>query len=181
MLEVCYNDIARGGVDLHNIHVTRKGEVIDLLALNDDEFAFYNECLQAYRENLDTAYYLRLIQAPNNPLMKGSRMVTKEIAYSPLGRAVWDLYYRLAIRKGEMAAGQTSTHINEEPAQEDDFVTTQEAADRAGVTVQAIHEAIKRGDLAAHQEENGRWKVSVRSLDQYTPDPVRQAAAKKGD
>lgn len=166
---------------MHNIHVTRKGEVIDLLALSDEEFAFYNECLQKYRENVDTGHYLRLIQHPGNVLMKGSRFVTKEIAYSNLGRAVWDLYYRLAIRQGEMAAGESSTHIDEEPAQEDDFVSTTEAANKAGVNVQAIHEAIKRGALAAHQEENGRWKISARSLAQYKPDPVRQAAAKKGD
>ena len=164
---------------MHNIHVTRKGEIIDLLGLDDNEFAFYNQCLDAYRQNMDYGNFLKLIQAPGNVLMKGSRMVTKEIAYSPLGRAVWDLSYRLAIRQGIMAAGESCTHLDEEPAQQDEFISPYEAAKQKGTTPPAIHAAIKRGELAAHQEENGRWKVSVRSLKKYEPNPVRQAAPKK--
>lgn len=163
----------------HNIHVTLEGNVIDLQAFDEKEFAFYNECLNAYRNNMPYGQYLKLIQNPENALMKGSPQVTKEIYYSKLGQAVWDLGDRLAIRQGHMAADHTCPCLDEEPAQQDEFISPYEAAKRKGLTPPAIHAAIKRGDLAAHQEENGRWKVSARSLEQYQPDLARQAAPKK--
>jgi len=160
---------------VYNIHVTRKGEVIDLLAFSDEEFSFYNECLTAYETNMPYGEYLKLVQNTGNPVMKGSNTITKEIYNSPLFRAVWDFGRRLAIRQGIMAPGPDS-QVDIEPAQEDEFVSPYEAAKRMGVTAPAIHAAIKRGEIAAHQEKNGRWKVSVKSLKQYKPDPVRQAA-----
>lgn len=160
---------------MYNIHVTRKGEVIDLLAFTDDEFTFYNECLTAYETNRPYGEYLELVQNPGNPIMKGSHTITKEIYNSPLFRAVWDLGRRLAIRHGIMAPNSDS-QVDIEPAKKDEFISSYEAAKRVGVTAQAIHAAIKRGEIAAHQEKNGRWKVSVCSLGQYKPDPIRQAA-----
>jgi len=34
---------------MYDIHVTLDGNVIDLHNLTDDEFAFYNQCLTAYK------------------------------------------------------------------------------------------------------------------------------------
>jgi len=165
---------------VYNIHVTRKEEVIDLLSFTDEEFAFYNKCLAAYETNMPYGEYIKLVQNPGNPVMKGSYSITKEIYNSPLFRALWDLGRRLAMRQGIMAPDSDS-RVDIEPAQEDEFVSPYEAAKRIGVTAPAIHAAIRRGEIAAHQEKNGRWKVSVRSLEQYKPDPVRQAAPSKNE
>lgn len=160
-----------------NIHITRKGEIIDLLALPDAEFAFYSRCLNAYEQNTAYADFLTLSQGPDNPIIQGG-VITKEAYQAPLFRAIWDLGRRLAILQSVMGAdGDTDLTIG--PTLEDDFVSPYDAAKRVGVSAPAIHAAIKDGRLAAHQEINGRWKVSVLSLERYSPDPIRQAAAKK--
>ena len=150
---------------MYNIHVTRKGEVIDLLSFSDEEFAFYNECLLAYETGMKYGEFLKLVQSEKNPVMKGGK-VTREVYHHPLFQAVWDLGRRLAIAQGLMAP-DPDTDVNISPAQEDEFISPYEAAERAGVSAPAIHKAIKKGAIAAHQEENGRWKVSVRSFDRW--------------
>lgn len=150
---------------MYNIHVTRKGEVIDLLSFTDEEFAFYNECYMQYESGMKYGEFLKLIQSEKNPVMKGGK-VTKEVYRHPLFQAVWDLGRRLAIRQGLMAP-DPDTDVNIPPAQEDLFISPYEAAERVGVSAPAIHQSIKKGAIAAHQEENGRWKVSVRSLDRW--------------
>lgn len=156
-----------------NIHVTLNGDIIDLLALDDEQFGFYHQCLQAYKINTPVKDYLKLMQSPDNPMMKGNRMITKDIFNSPLYQAVQDLEYRLRIKQGLMKPANPE-YANIEPAQQDEYVSANEAAKRKGVSATAIIKALQRGALAGHQEESGRWKISLKSLEQYTPNPIRQ-------
>lgn len=152
-----------------DIHVTLDGSVIDLHSLSDEEYAFYTECLSAYKTNMPRGDYLRLIQNPSNPVMKGSQMVTREITKTPLYRAVEDIEYRLAIRQ-DKAEPSPNDLVDEEPAQRDRFLSASEAAKQKGVSVTAIIKAVKDGRIAAHQEKDrGQWKVSERSLSKYSP------------
>lgn len=156
------------------IHVQLNGEIVDLLGLTEDEFAFYEKCLSAYRESMKYAEYLKVIQDPTNPLMKGQTMMTKEIHYSPLGRVLWDLAYRLGIKQGEMVSSEGSL-VDIEPAQPDLFKTVKEAAEILDISVISVYRAIKEHRLAGHQKD-GRWWVSNRSIKQYSPDRKKQKA-----
>lgn len=100
-------------------------------------------------------------------------MVTKEIFNSPLYQAVQDLEYRLRIKQGLMKPANPE-YADIEPAQQDEYVSANEAGKRKGISTTAIIKALRRGDIAGHQEKNGRWRISVRSLEQYTPNPIRQ-------
>lgn len=156
-----------------NIHITLNGDIIDLLALDDEQFGFYHQCLQAYKINTPVKDYLKLMQSSDNPMMRGNRMVTKEIFNSPLYQAVQDLEYRLRIKQGLMKPANPE-YADIEPDQQDKYVSANEAGKRKGVSTTAIIKALRRGDIAGHQEKNGRWRISVRSLKQYTPNPIRQ-------
>lgn len=152
---------------MYDIHVTLDGNVIDLHNLTDDEFAFYNQCLTAYKSNIPRAEFLKLMQDPGNPLMKGNHFITKKIAQTDLYQAVQDLEDRLAIAQGKRAPNPGDL-VDEEPAQKDEFVTANTAAQKAGVSATAIIKAIREGRLAGHREtERGYWKVSMRSLANY--------------
>ncbi|SMO92773.1 helix-turn-helix domain-containing protein [Melghirimyces algeriensis] len=154
---------------MYDIHVTLDGNVIDLHQLTDTEFAFYTECLSAYKTNMPRADYLRLIQTPDNPLMKGSRVVTREIANTPLYQVVEDIEYRLAIAQGK-ASPSHGDLVDEEPAQKDRFLSASEAAKQSDVSTTAVIKAVREGRIAGHQEKNrGQWKVSERSLANYSP------------
>lgn len=72
--------------------------------------------MTAYKNNMPYSQYLKLVQNPANPVMKGNHTITKEIYNSPLFRAVWDLGRRLAIRQGIIAPDPNS-NVEIEPVQ----------------------------------------------------------------
>lgn len=156
-----------------DIHIRLDGDIIDLLALPDDEYGFYSQCLTAYRNNMAYGEYLKMVQDPGNPMMKGNVAMTKGIYESPLCRAVWDLGYRLAIKQGEMAP--EGDFVDIDPAQPETFVNASEAGERIGMTKAGVIAAVKSGRIAGHQK-GSRWNISVRSLDQYKPHRARQEA-----
>lgn len=152
---------------MYDIHVMLDGTVIDLHTFSDEEYGFYIQCLNAYKANMLRAEFLKLMQDPNNPMMKGSKFITKEIAKSDLYKAVQDLEERLAIAQGKMSPNPGDL-VDEEPAQKDEFITANVAAQEAGVSATAIIKAIKNKRLAGHQEKKrGYWNVSVRDLANY--------------
>lgn len=157
------------------IHITLNGDIIDLLAFDDEQFGFYHQCLNAYRQNVSIDEFLKLMQDPSNPMMKGKTMITKEIFNSSLYKAVQDLEFRLRIKQGLMKPANPE-YAEIEPAQQDEFLSANAAGKEAGVSATAIIKAVQEGRIAGHQEKNGRWKISRKSLEQYSPDPVRQAA-----
>jgi excisionase family DNA binding protein len=55
---------------------------------------------------------------------------------------------------------------------EGNFYTTQQAAKVLGVPTQRVHELICEGELEArHDEETGRWLISVRSVEARLEEP----------
>ncbi|QKG84880.1 helix-turn-helix domain-containing protein [Kroppenstedtia pulmonis] len=153
---------------MHDIHITLDGRIVDLHILSEREYAFYRECLSAYKTNMPRGDYLRLMQSPSNPLMEGKRAITREIAKKPLFHVVEDLEYRLAIRQKIMTPKPDSL-VNQEPAQRDRFLSVSEAAKVIDVSITDILKAIKEGKIASHRDKNGgNWKVSKRSLEKYS-------------
>lgn len=157
-----------------SIHITLDGTIIDVMGFSDEGFGFYQECLQSYQQNIPVADYLKLMQS-DNPMMKGHQRITKAVFTSSLFQAVQDLEFRLRINQGMMRAANPS-YADMEPNQNDHFYTASEACEAVGVSKTGIIKAIRNGRLAGHQSDNGRWNVSARSLEQYEPDEVRQAA-----
>lgn len=151
---------------MNNIHVTLDNNIIDLLALSDNDFSFYQHCLNAYKQNIPIAEYLQMVKDYFG-------MITKETFNSPTYQAVQDLEYRLRIKQ-RMLNPSDGDDTSQEPDQNDKFITASEAASRKGVSVTAIIKAVKRGRIAGHK--NGQWNISIRSLEQYSPDPTRQHA-----
>jgi hypothetical protein len=149
---------------MNNIHVTLENEIVDLLALSDEDFVKYQKFLEAYKQNTPVSEYLNLVN-------QHFGTVTKDIFYSDLYRAAQDLEYRLRIKQGVLKPSN-GDQPEQEPDQKDEFVTASEAAKRKDVSVAAIIKAVQNGRIAGHK--NGQWNVSVRSLEKYSPDPARQ-------
>lgn len=151
---------------MYTIHVTRQEQYIDLLAFTEEEYGFYTRCLTAYEANTPFNEYINLIQS-RYPLLEDEQSTIQ--AYpAPLFTAVWDLLIRLAVRQG-MIAKEPRTYPEGKPAVRDTFLPVHEAASQASVTELFILDAIRQGRLAGHQEDNGQWVVSLRSLSGYFP------------
>jgi hypothetical protein len=156
-----------------DIHIRLDGDIIDLLALSDDQYKFYQKCLLAFRQNTPYDEYLKVIQDENNVLLKN--MTLKEAFQTPLGKAVVDLGDRLAIQQGLKPSPDTE-FVNIDPCQAEEYVTSGGAAKMKGMTVPSINTACHKGKLAAHQNpKNGRWSISKRALERYEVHKSRQA------
>lgn len=157
---------------MYDIHVTLDGTIIDLHNLSDEEYGFYSQCLSAYKSEMPRAEFLKMMQDPSNPMMKGNRFITKEIAQTDLFRAIQDLEERLAIAQGKMSPNPGDL-VDEEPAQHDEFVTANVAAQKLGISAKAVTQAIQDRRLPAHREAKGDtrgfWKIPLRALTNYQP------------
>jgi hypothetical protein len=121
------------------------------------------------------------VASTDNPLLRatGGR-VTDAVWHHPLYRAMRDLGDRLGIQQGTIAA-EPGDDVSQDPFA-DDWLLVSAAAKRKGVTVQGIHEAIRRGDVVARPAKpRSRWLVvSANSLERWAPQPAKQAAGRAG-
>jgi hypothetical protein len=149
--------------------------------LTDEEAAYFERSHAAYVANMDWAEFSNLVAGSANPLVRdaGGR-VTQSVWHHPLYQAVRDLEDRLGIRQGCVQA-EAGDDVERDPLA-DEWISVSRAAEMKGVTATGLHKAIDRGDVIARPARpNGSWLVvSVRSLSGWTPDPVRQAARRKG-
>jgi hypothetical protein len=163
-------------------YTTLDGEVLDLCGLTAEERAHFDRCYGAYRSGgISWGAFTNLVSGPENPLLHPSNgRVTRTVWRSPLFKAIRDLEDRVGLRAGELAPdGEDEMLLARDPVS-DTWLPASEAAARKGVTLSALHQAIRRGDLIARSAKHGgvRLVVSHNSLEHWTPVTVRQAAGR---
>jgi hypothetical protein len=165
-------------------YTTLDGQVLDLSDLTDEERAHLERCRAAFgRDRTRLAwedFNNRFLMGAENPLLRETGgWVTRAITRRPLYQAVHDLSDRLGIEQGDLEP-EPGDDSERDPFA-DDWIPATEAATRAGVTLPGLHKAIRRGDVIARPNgAGGRLLVSANSLKRWTPNPVRQAARRKG-
>lgn len=146
--------------------------MLDLSGLSAEERAFFYRCVAAYRAGAAWAAFMNLVRGMENPLLRATGGVTTQAVYAhPLYRAVRDLEDRLGIQQGFLTWDAPLV----DPLQ-DEWVPVSQAAKQKGVSVQAIHLAIGRGELIARGTT--RKEVSLHSLERWTPNAARQRAGR---
>ena len=163
-------------------YTTLDGEVLDLSGLTREERAHFERCYAAYRRgDVGWGAFTNLVSGPENPLLDASHgRVTRATWRSPLFRPIRDLEDRVGLCTGELAPdGEDEALLARDPVA-DTWLPAPEAAARKGVTLSAVHQAIRRGDLVAQPARLGgtRLVVSQNSLERWTPVAVRQAAGR---
>jgi hypothetical protein len=164
---------------LPQTYKTLDGRVLDLNVGTAEERAYLAQCEQAYRDGIAWAAFLEFVGSKKNPLLytTGGR-VTDSVWNHPLYRAMRDLGDRLGIQQGTIAP-EADDDVTQDPFA-DEWLLVSDAAKRKGVTVQGLHEAIRRGDVVAKPARSGsRWMVvSANSLERWRPRPAKQAAGR---
>lgn len=152
-------------------YVTIEGIVVDLSGLTDEETVYFQHCVAAYKAGAKWEAFMTLLSGTENPLLrKTGGVITQAVYDNPLYRAVRDMEDRLGIQQGEL--GWDGGPIPD--PFDDEWISASAAAEIKGVSVQAIHGAIQRGDIYA--TGTTRKQVSRRSLEAWTPVAVRQRA-----
>ena len=161
-------------------YTTLSGEVLDLSHLPEEEGAYFYHCYAAYRQGMAWVEFSNnLVYGPANPLLQATGgVVTKAVWEHVLFRALHDLDDRLAIRQRFMAVAP-GDNLDADPVA-DEWIRVREAETRKGVTHNALHYAIRQGQVIAHPARpGGSWLlVSVRSLERWQPSRVRQQAGR---
>lgn len=151
-------------------YTTIDGVVLDLSNLSVEQSAYLQHCWTALKEGATWEQMQDLLRTRQNPLLRDTGgVITASVYAHPLYRAVLDMENRAGIRDGMLRWEETI----EDPFA-DEWVSVAQAAELAGVTRQAIHYAVQRGELIA--DTSGKQTVSVRSLSQWKPQAVRQKA-----
>lgn len=160
-------------------YTTLDGRVLDLTDLTEEERDFFGRCLADYRAGVAWERFARLVEGPENPLIRAAGRVTQAVWNHPLYQAVRDLEDRLGIQQGHLAPGPDDDPFLD--PLEDEWIPAAQAAASKGVTMPGLHKAINRGDVIARPAKpGGSWLlVSVRSLRRWQPNPVRQAARRR--
>ena len=156
-------------------YTTLDGKVLDLGGLDDEQRAYFHRCYAEYGAGLPWEDFIELAGGRANPLVRDTHgRITTAVWQHPLYRAVRDLESRLGIRQGKIAPSP-GDDVDRDPLQ-DRWLTVAEAAEAKGVTVQGLHEAIKRGALVAKPAKPGgtRLVVSENSLAAWRPMVARQ-------
>lgn len=163
-------------------YATLDGVVLNLGSLSDEQRAFMERCLEAWRRDVPFDDFVALVWGGENPVVRelGGGRVNRAVWEHPLFRAARDLEDRLGIRQGHVGANP-----GDEPERDpvaDEWLPVAEAARRKGVAMTGLHKAIRRGDVVARPARpGGSWLlVSANSLRRWTPDPVRQAVGRRG-
>ncbi|BDG60945.1 helix-turn-helix domain-containing protein [Caldinitratiruptor microaerophilus] len=155
-------------------YTTLTGAVIDLGNLTPEQRQFFVRCLEAYRQEISWPDFINLVRGRENPLLRETGAITKEVTEHPLYKVLSDLEERLGVRQG-WTRPQGGADVHRDPT-EDRWVSVAEAARMKGVSVPAIHNAVRRGDLVARPAGAGSrfLVISVRSLEAYRPRRVRR-------
>ncbi|MCX6022789.1 MAG: hypothetical protein NTZ05_13895 [Chloroflexi bacterium] len=170
-------------------YTTIDRKVLDLSDLSEGERSFFERCVKHYRSDSSYAIFVNaLMNSSENPLIHATGgWITRAVNDHPLYQAVNDLSERLGIRQRLLGANGNEDLVTDPLA--DEWLPTSEAAQRKGVSYSGLNQAIKRGDVLARPAKAGgsHLLVSARSLEQWTPMKVRQAAGgqvkrrKRGD
>lgn len=159
-------------------YTTLDGAVLDLSDLSEEERAYFERCVAAYRTGMDAAAFNNAyLFGPENPAwVAAGGLITRTVFRTPLFQAAHDLGDRLGIREGTLPP---EGDWRRDPLM-DEWVAAPVAAAEKGVTLPGLHKAIGRGDVLARPGSSTRHRllVSRRSLERWRPNPTRQAARK---
>lgn len=161
-------------------YTTLDGRVLDLAGTTDDERAHFDLAVQAYRAGMSWHDYTEPAEGSGSLLVRASGgMVTQAVWDNPDFQAVFDMEMRLAIAQDEVGV-DPGTDPSRDPFA-DEWISVAEAAQRKGVSLSGVHQAIARGDVIARQARPGagRVLVSATSLACWTPSAARQAAGRR--
>lgn len=140
------------------------GDVLDLSHLTDEERAYFDRCYAAYRDGLAWVDFgNRLLYGPENPLLRTTNgMVTQEV-----------------YGQQRMMAPALGDDLARDPLA-DEWIPVKDAGARKGVSHNALHYAIRQGNVGATAAKAGgsALLVSARSLERWQPSPARQQAAR---
>jgi hypothetical protein len=151
-----------------DIHITVKGDIIDLRGFFKEEKRCYIECLKSYQQKTESTKFLSHFQSQYMDLLMEN---------DELNKAVQDFYTRLAIEQGKQSPPEDLQYFHMNPVQQDEFITANEAARRKKVSITSIRAAIKAGKIVGHREKKGvllrrdqpggQWKLPIKSVDRY--------------
>ncbi len=97
--------------------------------------------------------FVNRVNAPGSPVLGGGRWVSEKVAKSPLYRVCQDLADRLGIAQGYLSLGKSSSLEGMGPgaAGASEYISSEDAARRLGVTAEAIRKAARQKRLASHR------------------------------
>ena len=128
-------------------------EEIDLSTLTPGEKTWLGRVVKAYEAGEAYPRFVNRVNAPGSPVLAGGAWVTKKVSKSPLYRLCQDLADRLGIAQGFLAVGKTA--LAERPGFAEpavpSYLSCEEAAERVGVTSEAIRKAIREKRLPARR------------------------------
>ena len=163
-------------------YVTLTGEKIDLSGLTAQEKVFLGQAVKSYEAGEAYPNFVNRVNASGSAALGGGQWVTEKVARSPLYRVCQDLADRLGIAQGFLAVGKNSS--TERPtfvdaATEPDIVSCEDAAQRIGVTAEAIRKAIREERLPARQV--GRtYLLDRKAVDAYAARSGREVNVASG-
>ncbi len=156
-------------------YTTLDGDVIDLTDLAPHERAFFDECYVAYRDNVvPFGAFLNLVHGDRNPALEPGRRVTRAVAAHPLYRSVRDLEDRVGIAQQALRPGPDDL-VDRDPL-DDELIPHAQVAERLGVSLGAVYQAVERGDLVATAGRPSR--VSGNSLRHWQVHAGKQHAGR---
>jgi len=163
-------------------YVTLTGEKIDLSSLTAQEKVFLGQAVKSYEAGEAYPNFVNRVNAPGSAALGGGQWVTEKVARSALYRVCQDLADRLGIAQGFLAVGKNSS--TERPTfvdagTEPDIVSCEDAAQRIGVTAEAIRKAIREERLPARQV--GRtYLLERKAVDAYAARSGREVKIASG-
>lgn len=163
-------------------YVTLTGEKIHFSGLTAEEKVFLGRAVKAYEAGEAYPNFVNRVNAPGSPALGGGQWVTEKVARSPLYRVCQDIADRLGITQGFLAVGKNSSMERTgfiDAADEPDFSSCEEAAQRIGLTAEAVRKAIREKRLPARQV--GRTYVLERkAVDAYAARSGRDVSVASG-
>jgi excisionase family DNA binding protein len=161
-------------------YVTLTGEKIDLSGLTAEEKLVLGQVVKAYEAAEAYPNFVNRVNAPGSAALGGGQWVTEKVARSPLYRVCQDLADRLGIAQGFLAVGKNSSAGRPtfvDAATEPDIDSCEDAAQRIGVTAEAIRKAIREKRLPARQV--GRtYLLDRKAVDAYAARSGREVSSR---
>ena len=158
---------------------TIEGETLDLTGLTDEERRFVVECWERFCGGASWDDAMRMIHGRQNPqLARTGGVVTRDVWYGPMFRALLDIESRAGMRDGSLQAG-AGVEVLADPFA-DEWIPAVEAAEHKEVSLSGLHGAIRRGEVIATPGRPGgtRIVVSRNSLSAWRPNEQRQKSAR---
>ncbi|GEM_PF-2566411 len=154
---------------MNKAYVTLTGERIDLSRLTADERRALGSILKAYQAGEAYPNFVNLVNIPGSSILGGGQWVTEAVATSPLYRVCQDLGDRLGVAQGYLALGRNSSTDETGPQAQGaiEYVSSNEAARRLGVTAEAIRKAVREKRLAAARRIGRTYLFEWKAIEAY--------------